>query len=146
MPTTTFIQTILSAFAAMDIDGLRLFLKDKYTYQETTKKIFLNKIEEVFEAYKNSGDTELLVYKGACSGSKKCDNCGKKGYRFVGNHSKNYMDLLFEIESDNIKDIFDCMHFKTDVDIENLGMKADIDVNLGEQISGTINYSPMFGQ
>jgi hypothetical protein len=81
----------------MDIAKLRLQLKDDYTYDETTKEIFLNKIESVFEAQKNLGDTELIIYKGACAG-KKCDNCGKKGYRFIGNHSRSYIDLLFENE------------------------------------------------
>jgi len=113
----------------MDIEKLRLYLKDKYTYEDTTKEKFLNEIEQIFEAHRNSGDTELIIYKGACAGSKICDNCGKKGYRFVGNHSKNYMDLLFEFEGDDIKDIYSCSYFETDVDIENLGIKADLDVD-----------------
>lgn len=124
----------------MDIAKLRLHLKDEYTYDDTTKKIFLNEIEEVFEAHKNSGDTELHIYEGACAGSMICDNCGKKGYRFVGNHSKNYMDLVFEIEGDDIKYIYDCMNFKTDVHIEDLGIKADIDVNLENQNTDIIPF------
>jgi len=130
MDRNTYPKTIHGYFTSMDIAKLRLHLKDEYTYQDTTKEIFLNEIESVFEAHRNSGDSELLIYEGACVGSKTCDNCGVKGYRFVGNHSKNYMDLLFEIEGDEIKDICDCMHFKTDVHIEDLGIKADIDVNL----------------
>lgn len=129
MNQKTYIESTLRYFTSMDIDNLRLHLKDEYTYQETSKEIFLNEVEQIFEAHKDSGDTELIVYEGACTGSKICDNCGKKGYRFVGNNSKNYMDLIFEIEGDDIKNIFDCMNFKTDVDIENLGLKADIDVN-----------------
>lgn len=136
----TYIQSILNSFTSMDIASLRCFLKDEYTYECTTKEIFLNEIDNIFEAYKNSGDTELIIYKGACAGSKTCDNCGIKGYRFVGNHSKNYMDLLFEIEGDDIKDIFDCMNFKTDVDIAELGMKADIDVNVYDQNTNDIPF------
>jgi len=119
----------------MDIAKLRLYLKDEYTYEDTTKEIFLNEIESIFEAHKNSGDTELIIYKGACAGSKICDNCGKKGYRFVGNHSKNYMDLLFIMESDDIKDIFDCSYFKTDVEIEGLETKADIYFNQDDLVT-----------
>lgn len=117
----------------MDIDKLRLDLKDEYTYEETTKELFLNEIEAVFKAHKYCGDTELLISKGAC-GSKTCDNCGVKGYRFVGNHSKNYMDLLFVMEGDDIKDIFECVQFKTDVGIDGLGTKADIFINPEDQI------------
>jgi hypothetical protein len=119
----------------MDIAKLRLQLKDDYTYDETTKEIFLNKIESVFEAQKNLGDTELIIYKGACAG-KKCDNCGKKGYRFIGNHSRSYIDLLFEIEGNEIKDITACAKFKTVVRIADLGIKFDIDVDLDAQING----------
>lgn len=124
----TYLQNILNFITTMDIDRLRYYLKDEYTYEDTTKEIFLNKIESIFDSYRNSGDTELLLFKGACAG-KTCENCGMKSYRFVGNHSKNFMDLLFEIDGDDIKDIFECVQFKTDVDIENLGMKADIDVD-----------------
>ena len=109
----------------MDIGKLRLYLKDEYTYNNLTKEIFLNEIEGVFEAYKNSGDTELHIFNGACA-SKTCDNCGLKGYRFVGNNSKNYMDLLFVMEGDDIIDIFDCVQFKSEVEIEGLKTKTDI--------------------
>lgn len=137
MPQPYYIQSILSYFTSMDIAKLRLYLKDEYTYEDTTKEIFLNEIESIFKAYKYSGDTELLIYKGTCAGSKICDNCGKKGYRFVGNHSKNYMDLLFVMEGDDIKDIFDCSYFKPDVEIEGLETKADIFIVPENQINLT---------
>jgi len=118
----------------MDIAKLRLYLKDDYTYQDTTKEIFLSEIASIFEAHKNSKDTELLIYKGAC-GSKICDNCGKKGFRFVGNHSKNYMDLLFETEGVDIKDIYSCEQFKTDVEINDLGTRASIYINHDDRVT-----------
>jgi hypothetical protein len=130
----TYLKSILSYFTSMDIANLRLHLKDEYNYEDTTKEIFLNEIEKIFDAHKNSGDTELIIYNGACAG-KRCENCGKKGYRFVGNHSKNYMDLLFEIEGDDIKDIFSCSYFNTEVEIEGLQTKADIYFNEDDRIS-----------
>jgi len=118
----------------MDIDNLRLCLKDEHSYQDTTKETFLNEVESIFEAHKNSGDTELLFYKGAC-GSQICDNCGKKGFRFVGNHSNNYIDLLFETDGDDIKDIYSCEQFKSDVEINDLGTRAYIYINHDERVS-----------
>ena len=135
MKQNTYFQDILSYFASMDIAKLRLYLKDEYTYEETTKEKFLNEVEKIFEAYRYSGDAELIIYKGVCAGSETCDNCGQKGYRFVGNNSKNYMDLLFEIEGDDIKDIYDCPYFKTDVEIEGLQTKADIYITLDERVT-----------
>lgn len=43
----------------MDTAKLRLYLNDEYTYEDATKEIFLNEVEEDFKAYKNSGDTAL---------------------------------------------------------------------------------------
>jgi hypothetical protein len=122
----------------MDIGRLRYFLKYEYTYEDTTQKIFLDEMERIFDSFRNTGDTELLLYNGACVG-KTCENCGMNGYRFVGNISKNYLDLIFEIEGNDIKDIFECVQFETDVDIERLGIKADIDVDLDEK---NINQIP----
>jgi hypothetical protein len=120
----------------MEIANLRLHLKDEYTNEDTKKEIFLNEIETIFKAHKNSGDTELEIYKGACI-CKKCDNRRTKGYRFVGNHSKNYIDLIFEIEGDDLKDIFDCTEFETDIEIDDLGTKSDIHFNYDGRITFT---------
>ncbi len=134
MLNKTYKQEILSYFFSMDIDQLRYFLKDEYTYSETTKEIFLNEIESVFEAHRNSGDTELLLYPGVCNG-KTCENCGKQGYRFVGNNSKNYTDLIFEIEGDDITDIYSCGEFKSEPEISGLNTKASIFINLDDRVS-----------
>ena len=134
MPQTSYLQFILSNFASMNIDNLRLILNDKYLYQDTTKEIFLNEIESFFEAHKNSEDTELIIYKGKCAG-KTCENCGKQGYRFVGNKSKNYFDLLFEMNGDDITDICSCPQFNANEEIDNLGEKGEIEINLDDQAS-----------
>jgi len=133
MPLNTYLQTMLNYFTSMDIDKLRFYLKEAYSYEDTTKEIFLNKLEDVFNAHKKSGDTELLIYKGAC-GSKTCENCGIKGYRFVGNHSKNYLDLLFIMEGDEIKDIFHCVEFETNVELDDLGEKDSMYFDLDDQV------------
>lgn len=134
MPQSSYLQSILSNFASMNIDNLRLFLKDEILYQDTTKEIFLNEIESIFEAHKNSEDTELIICKGKCAG-KTCENCGKQGYRFVGNKSKNYFDLLFEMIGDDITDIYSCAQFNTFDEIDKLGTKAEVEINLDDQAS-----------
>ncbi|MEI6680444.1 MAG: hypothetical protein WCL21_17675 [Mariniphaga sp.] len=130
----SFIQTILANFAAMDTENLRLFLKDEYTYQDTTKELFLNEIASIFEVLINSGDTELIIYRGKCGGIT-CENCGKQGYRFVGNKSKNYLDLIFEMNGDDITDIYYCDKFNTDDETDELGTKADFYINPDDQVS-----------
>jgi hypothetical protein len=134
MPKFTYLQSILQYFTQMNIDQLRCLLKEEYTYQETTKEIFLNEIESIFEALRNSGDTELLLYTGICAG-KTCDNCGKKGYRFVGNHSKNYLDLIFEMNGDDITDIYCCAEFKSNTEISGLGNCTSVYINFDDRVS-----------
>jgi len=134
MTNLLYVNTILSYFSSMDIDKLRLYLKDEYSYQETTKLIFLSKLDQVFSKFKGVGDTELLIYPGACAG-KGCDNCDAKGYRFVGNHSKNYIDLLFVIISADIRDIFYCSCFISDIELDNLQNKESIYIDKDELVT-----------
>ncbi len=131
---STYLQTILRCFASMEIDGLRLYLKEEYTYENTTKEIFLNQFESIFESHRASGDTELLLFPGACA-SHTCSNCGQRGYRLVGNNSKNYIDLIFELKGDDIIDIYSCMEFQSDTKIPDLESKADIYINLDDEVS-----------
>lgn len=134
MPEIFNIQTILLAFSQMNVDKLRLHLKDEYSYEDTTKEIFLREIEKILRRHKNACDTELIIYQGKCVG-KNCPNCGKKGYRFVGNHSKNYLDLIFETESEQITDIYWCGIFKPDKNIKKLKYKYEFEIHEDEKVS-----------
>jgi len=130
----SYIECILKYFTEMRIDLLRLVLKEEYLYQDTTKEIFLNKLESLFVSYVNVGDTKLLIYPGECAG-KECDNCGKRGYRFVGDYSRNYVDFIFIIEGDDIKDIFSCSVFQTKSVLEDIGEKDSFYFNLDDRIT-----------
>lgn len=70
-----YIQSILNFFTSMNIDNLRLFLSERYSYANTKQEIFLNEIERIFETYRNSGDTELLIFEGTYAG-RPFENCG----------------------------------------------------------------------
>jgi len=141
MKQNTYLQTILYCFSILDLDKLQFYLKEEYTYQDTTKEIFLNKIKDIFEAHKNSGDTALLIYEGVC-GHEKCGNCGKSGYRFIGNKSRNYFDLLYIITDDDIKDIFQCREFQTHLDSGELKNDAFIHIDLDDEV--TFNKTPEY--
>lgn len=130
----SYVQSILNFFTSLNIDSLRLYLNVKYSYENTTQEIFLNEIERIFETHLNSGDTELLLYEGTYAG-RTWENCGKKGYRFVGNQSKNYLDLIFDIDKDDIKDISSGEFFIPDTEPSDLGTKADFYIKMDNQIS-----------
>jgi hypothetical protein len=128
------VSAILNAFQMMDIKYLRTHLKEEYTYQDAPKEIFLNEIEAIFNAHTNSGDSELFVFEGSCA-STFCDNCGKKGYRFVGKHSRNYFDLIFEVDGDDIRDLLSCSVFETKEKMEDIGTCASIYINEDDLVS-----------
>ena len=120
----------------MDIAKLRLHLKEVYSYQDTTQEIFLNKVQTLFEAYKKAGDMELRTYPGTCNADcTLCENCGKSGFRFVGNNSANYTDLIFDLAGDDIKDIYHCSQLKTDQAIEDLANQFSIYVDADEKVT-----------
>ncbi len=130
-------EIIIKAFAEMNIAALEILLDDAKTYEDTTKELFLEKLQELFLAHKNSGDDFLLSYPGKCGAENSlCDNCGKTGYRFVGNQSNNYSDFIFELADQNINDdIYHCSRFETTETIENLETKACLDFDEDERAS-----------
>lgn len=106
-------QLILESIQKMDINRLGLLLDDGNTYQEATKAVFLEKLNDVFERLKKSNDTHLLAEKGVCC-STHCDQRGCRGYSFVGNVSKKCIDLIFEESEDDVNNICNCKSFRTD--------------------------------
>lgn len=123
---------LVEAIAAMNISALKILLDDDKTYINTTKEVFLNGLEILFEDFKRSGNTQLLVNNGSCS-SKHCTNCGVKGYRFVGNNFKDYFDFVFEMEGEEVKEISDCFLFETDIASTDLAEPFFIEINYDDR-------------
>ena len=115
-------KLIIESLQKMDSNMLDVLLDDSLTYQNATKEIFLEKINEAFLELKSHGDTFLSANKGTCN-SRLCNNKGCKGYSFVGNNSKRHIDLIFEEFNEEVKDIYHCNGFHIDnknVETENL--------------------------
>lgn len=130
----TKIEQIINAFAEMNIATLEILLDDTKTYQDAAKEVFLEKLEDLFLNHKKLGDDYLISYTGKCGAEySRCYNCGKTGYRFVGNHSNNYFDFIFELAGQNISDIYDCSSFETPETVENLESKASLDFDEDEK-------------
>lgn len=134
MEQTNYSEIILQAISSMDMDRLQFYLNEEYSYQDAPKEVFLRELEKLFDEHKKLGDTELLIYEGKCAG-RGCENCNKNGFRFIGNHSRNYLDLIFTVEGDDVKDIFECLRFKTTEYHEELQSKSSIDINTDDLIT-----------
>jgi hypothetical protein len=125
-------EFIIGSFQKMDWNMLDILLDENKTYQDAKKDVFLEKIEEAFSILKRHDDTILLPYEGFCN-SEECSNKGCKGYSFVGNNSKQHIDLIFEELDDDINDIYHCSHFKTnDISVETENLIA-IDIKNDER-------------
>ena len=107
------LEAFLYYMGKMDTGMLYEILEDSRTYQDTTKELFMERLTEALEKFKEWGkDTVLEAIPGVCS-NKKC-NIGCCGYAFEGNCSGLHLDLIIEKSNGQILDIFDCSEFKTD--------------------------------
>lgn len=112
---TTKREALVHFFQLMDIEMISLLLNDAPTYQDFPKDVFIEKLSRTFEEFKEKGDTFLNAIQGACS---ICDK-SKNGFMFIGNASKQYMSIIFDIEGNVAKDVYECAKMKvgfTDVD------------------------------
>lgn len=100
-------ELIMKYISEMDTEMLSMVLIDDITYQEATKEVFLEKLEEIFIEFKEKGETILIPFRGKC-GSEDCTNRGCTGYSFVGETSKISLDLIFDESEDIVNDIYNC--------------------------------------
>lgn len=114
----TSAQLVLKCIQAMNTEALYFLLDVERTYQDWQRNEFILKLERVMEKFEADGDTYLNAVQGACGGS--CSK-GQNGYLFVGNNSKNYMNLLFVEEELQLTDLYECSLFRTQ--FENLELR-----------------------
>ena len=111
-------QLVLKCIQAMNTEALYILLDVERTYQDWKRNEFILKLERVMEQFEADGDTYLNAVQGACGGS--CSK-GQNGYLFIGNNSKNYMNLLFVEEELQLTDLYECSLFRTQ--FENLELR-----------------------
>ncbi|MFM7758187.1 MAG: hypothetical protein ACKO6J_04570 [Crocinitomicaceae bacterium] len=115
---TTKREALVHFFQLMDIEMIALLLNDAPTYQDFPKEVFIQKLSRTFDEFKEKGDTFLNAIQGTCG---ICDK-SKNGFMFIGNASKQYMSIIFDMEGNVAKDVFECAKMKvgfSDVDRSN---------------------------
>jgi hypothetical protein len=100
-------------------------LDDNRTYQDFPKHIFIQKFVHALDEFISAGDKWLDCQKGCCNG-ESC-NFNKQGFRFTGDNSGKYMDLIIEIKNEKILDIYECHCFKTEEKSAPAGKRIIID-------------------
>jgi hypothetical protein len=118
----TRLEAIIYFWAHLDIEMIDSFLKNDRTYQDFPKYLFVSKLIKAFEQFEKSGDKVLTLHKGGCAGCSK----GCRGFTFLGKRG-DYMDILFLMEDDEIKDIYECSNFVNDEPVLNKLSNIELD-------------------
>jgi hypothetical protein len=116
-------EAVIYFMAHLDIEMVSSFLDDEKTYQDFPKYLFVSKLIKAFEKFEKSGDRVLSLHKGGCAGCSK----GCRGFTFLGKQG-DYMDILFLMDGDEIKDIYECSNFVNDEEVPNKLHSVDIDL------------------
>lgn len=105
----------VEAVCQFNLSLIEVLLDDNKTYHDVPKEIFLQKMKILFEVFKSVEcmDEYLVASQGVCD-SCNCPNKGCNGFRFKGNHSNHFIDLIIEEIDGDIKDIYVCYEFNSD--------------------------------
>jgi len=104
----THLDALLYFFGKMDIDMISTLLDDKLTYQDYSKSQFVTKLDDLMFTLYQKGDFQLYIERGECYGC----NCGRSGFTFIGNRTRSFIDLVFEVDAEsNVTDIYECEEF-----------------------------------
>lgn len=103
-------QLVRKCIQEMNIEALYYLLDVERTYQDWIRNEFILKLERIMKRFEAAGDTYLNAVQGSCGGS--CSK-GQNGYLFIGNNSKNYMNLLFVEDQLELQDLYECSLFST---------------------------------
>ncbi len=108
----------------MDIYALNKIL-DYREYSDVEKPVFLNKLEAVFDIFKERGNTQLGCNYGVCKGC----HLGHVGIGFIGDEDDSYIELLILSENNRVTDIFECQNFEFDsCNKEQLGERLFLNI------------------
>ena len=122
-------QLVRMSIQEMNAEALYFLLDRARTYQDWKRNEFILKLEHVFRKFEADGDTYLNAVQGACGGT--CSK-GQNGFLFIGNNSKNYMNLLFIEEELQLTDLYECSLFRTEFQDLKLQKRYYIDYKTTE--------------
>lgn len=123
--------SLIHYISQMDIEMIDAILPNNMTYNDVSKKHFIAALGMLFNEFRRHGDSHLIQFRGKCTFCKK----GYPGFTYVGNHSKNFINIIIEFPKrpyDNIDvaDIYDCATFKNNIGVLNLNKQLKINTDL----------------
>lgn len=123
--------SLIHYISQMDVDMIDAILPDSMTYNDVSKKDFIAALGILFNEFKSYGDSHLIQFRGTCKICKK----DYPGFTYIGNHSKNFINIIIEFPKRpygniDITDIYDCASFKNNLGILNLNKQLKINSDL----------------
>lgn len=115
-------NVIVEATKRLEIEMFKEFSVHVEGFKNNRKQYFINDLETAFKKFRESGDTLLKPEFGNCGTCNK----GCLGYLFVGNRSRNYISLIFQIDGSKIIDMAECCNFKPALNVQNLNQRIYI--------------------
>ncbi len=103
-------EALLFFLCDLRMDMVDMVLANNRSYNDASKEVFIEKLSALIAEFKREGDTKFIPIAGKCT-CKSCHN-GESGYRFIGNKSRNYLDLIIQTDNDDqVLDIAYCPNF-----------------------------------
>jgi hypothetical protein len=118
-------DAIIYFLQKLDIEMVSDILDDNRTYQDFKKYIFIHKLGNALSEFIAAGDTFLNCYSGFCNAEICNYKCS--GFSFIGNNSKNYLNLIIDIKDGIVHDMYECSIFKNHISGIEKSHKIKID-------------------
>lgn len=101
------VNLILESILNFNADAILPLLDADKTYQDLSPKEFISTIKLELRAFKRSRDTKLILSTSTCHGC----NCKQSMFVFKGNNSGREYALYFEVDGEDILDIYQCIWY-----------------------------------
>ncbi|TDQ15200.1 hypothetical protein DFQ04_3086 [Algoriphagus boseongensis] len=114
----SYFNKVLNAFSTMNVDDLEALLDPSIPYSDVPKEVFLERLAETFESFKEEGETYLICQAGTCCNLYCNPDSIRTAYRFTGEKTRLFLDLRFiteitdDLKDHYIKDIYACHSFQ----------------------------------
>ena len=100
------------AICNMDVEGLKIVLRNDDVFLEMKKNNFIDKMSELFDDFKSHGNSGINVNLGKCK-STICSNKGCSGFAFVADFTMEYFSFVIENKKDKLEGLTQCFDLLT---------------------------------
>ena len=121
----TQLDAVVFFMHTMDVPMMDQLIDDDSVFSEiSNRKYFFEVLQSAFDRFRKAGDSYLKTQEGFCN-TLSC-NYLKKGFRFVGNLSEMWMDIIFEHQQGVLTEIYSCHFFTTHTEVNLKGKNLEV--------------------